>query len=169
MSDIKLGAAQPTAESQDATVTVTLDPGVAAGSTVRFSLVVVDDLGNVSPASFVDVEIRDLPTAVVTGPAAISVGGTVALSAKDSTPAGHIQTYRWQLVGVTPAPTPTPTPSPTPTPPAPTPTPSPTPTPTPTPTPGPTPVPNPRPVPVPNPRPIPTPTPTPGPPRPLPQ
>lgn len=98
MSNIKLGTATPKADTPDPIAVVTLDPAPPPGKTMRFSLVVVDDLGNESQPAFVDVEVRELPKAVITGPQAVALGAVIQLVGKDSTPAGHIKTYRWQLM-----------------------------------------------------------------------
>ena len=98
MSNIKLGTANPKVDTPDPLAVVTLDPPLTAGKTVRFWLVVVDDLGNESQPAFVDVEVRDLPKAVITGPPVVALGATIQLVGKESTPAGHIKAYRWQLV-----------------------------------------------------------------------
>ena len=114
MSNITLapnGAAQTTT---DPTVVVTVTPAPAAGQVLRFSLVVIDDLGNSSQPAFVNVTVQALPVAVLAGPPTVSAGATIALVGSDSTPTGHIKTYQWQLVPVRPVPSPIPSPIPIP-------------------------------------------------------
>jgi hypothetical protein len=101
MSNITLTAAGPAQTTTDSTATVTVTPAPAAGTSLRFSLTVTDDLGNTSQPSFVIVTVQALPVAVVTGPKAVPAGQTINLVGTASTPTGHITKYTWQLVPVT--------------------------------------------------------------------
>ena len=97
MSNIALSAAKPQVDTGDASVVITVTPPPAAGQTLKFGLTVIDDLGNASPQSTVVVAVQALPGVKLAGPAVVSAGSTITLTANAS-PAGHIKTYRWQLL-----------------------------------------------------------------------
>jgi hypothetical protein len=77
---------------------------ITAGSVLHFSLVVEDDLGNSSQPALLDVTVQALPIASLAGtPATISAGtASITLEGKNSTPAGHLKQYKWELVSITP-------------------------------------------------------------------
>ena len=97
MSNITLSKTKPQVDTQDAAAVVTVNPAPVAGQTLKFGLTVIDDLGNVSSQATVVVAVQALPTVKLVGPAAVSAGSTITLKAAAS-PAGHINTYRWQLL-----------------------------------------------------------------------
>lgn len=97
MSNITLTKTKPQADTKDATAVVTVSPSPVAGQTLKFGLTVIDDLGNASSQATVVVAVQALPTVKLVGPSAVSAGSTINLKAEAS-PAGHIKTYRWQLL-----------------------------------------------------------------------
>jgi len=98
MSDIALNQAAAQQDTRDSVARVTVRPSPGGGQTLRFALTVIDDLGNTSQTAFVDVAVQAAPVAVVSGPKTVTAGQTITLTGGDSTPAGHIKTYRWELV-----------------------------------------------------------------------
>ena len=98
MSDISLSQAAAQQDTRDSAARVTVSPAPAAGQTLRFALTVIDDLGNASQPAFVDVSVQAAPVAVLGGPKTVSAGQPITLVGGDSTPPGHIKTYRWELV-----------------------------------------------------------------------
>ena len=97
MSNITLTQGTPQ-NTTDATAVVTLSAAPAAGSSLRFSLVVTDDLGNKSAPAFIDVAVQALPVAVLKPIKTVSVGSTITLDGTGSTPAANIKSYQWELV-----------------------------------------------------------------------
>lgn len=95
---ITLTTSAPTQSTTDGTAVVTITPAPAAGTVLKFSLTVVDDLNNTSPAATVTVTVQDLPVAVVTGPKAVAAKQTITLVGDASTPTGHITKYNWTLL-----------------------------------------------------------------------
>lgn len=102
MSDITLTTSGPAQTTTDGTAVVTVTPPPAAGTVLKFSLTVTDDLNNTSPAATVTVTVQDLPVAVITGPKAAAPKQTITLVGSASTPTGHITKYNWTLVPPTP-------------------------------------------------------------------
>jgi len=90
-------------ETPDATVEVTVTPAspLTAGRH-QFQLVVVDDSGNASTPSVVEVIVRDTqkPTAVLDAPREVESGKSFQLSGRRSSdiPPGRIVSYRWTLL-----------------------------------------------------------------------
>jgi hypothetical protein len=97
MSNITLTPGTPQTTT-DATAVVTLSAAPAAGSSLRFSLVVIDDLGNKSAAAFIDVAVQAMPVAVLKPVKTISAGAAITLDGTGSTPAANIKSYQWELV-----------------------------------------------------------------------
>ncbi len=90
-------------ETADPVVEVTVTPTspLAAGRH-QFQLVVVDDSGNASTPSVVEVIVRDTqkPTAVLDAPREVESGNSFQLSGRRSSdiPPGRIVSYRWTLL-----------------------------------------------------------------------
>lgn len=97
MSNITLTAGTPQTTT-DATAVVTLAAAPAAGTSLRFSLVVTDDLGNQSQPAFIDVAVQALPVAVLKPVKTVSAGAAITLDGTGSTPAANIKSYQWELV-----------------------------------------------------------------------
>lgn len=86
-----------TAPTSSVAVTV---PGVTGS--VRFSLVVTDNLGVQSEAAYATVTIQGPPTAVLTAtPATVAEDGTITLSGAGSTSSGTITNYTFSLAPAT--------------------------------------------------------------------
>lgn len=97
MSNITLSSGTPQTTT-DATAVVTLGAPPAAGTILRFSLVVTDDLGNKSAAAFIDVAVQAVPVAVLKPVATISAGSSFTLDGTGSTPPANIKSYEWELL-----------------------------------------------------------------------
>lgn len=81
-------------------IEVTVDPAnPLAPGRHRFQLIVVDDSGNESVPTMVDVVVIDnqRPTAVLDAPATVGFGSSFTLSGARSSdlPPGKIKIYRW--------------------------------------------------------------------------
>jgi hypothetical protein len=96
MSNITLTAGT-SQDTPDAAVLVTVNPPPAPGSQLNFSLVVIDELGNVSPPSVCTVIVESMPVAVLQAQPTISSGQQIPLVGASSTPVGRLKTYRWAL------------------------------------------------------------------------
>lgn len=95
----KFTTGQPVETSEPAVeVSVTPDHPLAPGSH-SFQLVVVDDAGNESEPSIMQVVVIDdaKPTAVIDGPRSVSAGASFELSGRRSVDLapGKIVRYRW--------------------------------------------------------------------------
>lgn len=100
MAIFALGTPQTTSDPQ---IEVTVDPANPLSVGVhRFQLVVVDEAGNSSAPSVVEVIIKDMtaPTAVLDAPAVVAWGQNFNLSGARSTDNGpdKITQYIWSLV-----------------------------------------------------------------------
>jgi hypothetical protein len=90
-------------ETADPVVEVTVTPAspLTAGRH-QFQLVVVDDSGNASTPSVIEVIVRDTqkPTAVLDAPREVESGKSFQLSGRRSSdiPPGRIVSYRWTLL-----------------------------------------------------------------------
>jgi hypothetical protein len=90
-------------ETTEPKIEVTVSPNapLPVGVT-RFQLVVVDDSGNASEPTFVEVIIRDTqrPTAVLDAPKQVEAGRSFALAGDRSSdvPPGKVAKYIWTLV-----------------------------------------------------------------------
>jgi hypothetical protein len=92
---VQLSSASPSTTTTTPSVEVT----VPNTGTVQFSLVVTDNLGQSSPASFATVTIQGGPTAVLTAaPQTVNDGGTITLTATDVSTTGSIAKYVFSLV-----------------------------------------------------------------------
>jgi hypothetical protein len=92
-----------TIETKEPTIEVTVTPQrpLPPGKLV-FQLQVVDDSGNVSAPTTVDVIVKDkeLPTAVLTAPTEVPAGQSFTLNGQRSSDAGggQVVRYRWTLI-----------------------------------------------------------------------
>ena len=98
-------------ETSTPTVEVTVDPKNPLPTGVhRFQLVVEDDSGNQSSASFIDLVVRDTlrPTAVLDAAGPIEFGNSFNLSGNRSSDVapGQVVKYTWTMVPVLERPTP---------------------------------------------------------------
>jgi len=106
-------------ETSTPTVEVTVDINNPLPTGVhRFQLVVEDDSGNQSAASFIDLIVRDTkrPTAVLDAVGPIEYGNNFNLVGNRSSdvPPGKLVKYIWTMVPVVERPTPVPIPGPIP-------------------------------------------------------
>ena len=91
-------------ETEDPSISVDVDPAnpLPAGRHT-FELIVVDEAGNASDPSTVEVIIRDSqkPTAVLDAPQQVEFGQSFALSGKRSSdvPPGKVVKFVWTMVG----------------------------------------------------------------------
>jgi hypothetical protein len=101
MPEFKIGEQIETDEPK---IEVTIDPrNPLKPGTYRFQLIVVDDSGNESAPTMVNVVVRDTqrPTAVIDAPEAVEAGVSFSMSAARSfdAPGGRIVRYIWTLLG----------------------------------------------------------------------
>jgi hypothetical protein len=101
---------------QDTTVPVVrlqVPANIAAGQTIKITLSVQDDQGNVSQAVTQTVTIRQAPAAALSVPTVAAAGQIITLDASKSAPAANLKQFKWTIAegpATSPAPTPTPIP-----------------------------------------------------------
>ncbi|MGA3132226.1 MAG: hypothetical protein ABSD59_15575 [Terracidiphilus sp.] len=100
-SVVTLSASSPSTTTTAPTSSVEVTVPNVAGS-VKFSLVVTDNLGQKSAAAVAEVTIQAPPTAVLSAtPAVVAENGTITLSGATSTSSGSIASYDFSYVPVT--------------------------------------------------------------------
>ncbi len=86
---------------------------IAAGQTIKITVSVQDDQGNVSAPVTQTVTIRQAPAAALSVPTVAAAGQIITLDASKSTPTANLKQFKWTITeGPASSPTPTPTPTP---------------------------------------------------------
>ena len=97
---ISLSTASPSTSTTAPTSSVSVNVPGTTGS-IRFSLVVTDNLGQESAPAYVTVAVQNLPIANITAsPMTIVEGGAVELSGAASTSTGTIASYTFSLAPI---------------------------------------------------------------------
>ncbi len=101
MSNITLTAGV-SQDTPDGAVLVTVNPPPAQGSQLSFSLVVIDEPGNVRPPAVCTICVDTVPVAVLEAQPTISAGQPIPLVGAASMPVGKLKIYRWTLMAPAP-------------------------------------------------------------------
>ena len=97
---VSLSTASPSTTTNAPTSSVSVDVPGETGS-LRFSLVVTDNLGQQSAPAYVTVNVQGLPIANITAaPTTIVEGGPVELSGAGSTSSGSIENSKFSLAPI---------------------------------------------------------------------
>jgi hypothetical protein len=99
---VSLSSSSPSTTTTAPTSSVEVTVPSVVGS-VKFSLVVTDNLGQKSAPAYAEVTIQGPPSAVLDAtPAVVTEGGTITLSGSGSTSSGSIANYDFSYVPATP-------------------------------------------------------------------